>query len=156
DAGVGENETKCREFRWIDRHHRLVYLKSTQQLTSVQRPRTTKCQQSKVSRVKASLRQNRAQKTYHIVVGDLDYRERRLLEGPSRVFPYGLEGLARRGGIKIYPTAEEIIRMEPAEQDIRIRHSWKSAAPRVTGGARFSTSALRPPPKHSPFIYPRD
>src|SRR5439155_3947083 len=52
--------------------------------------------------------------------------------------------------------AEEVLRVEPAEDDVRVRNSWLDAAAAVTDRAGIRTGALRADPQQATRVDPGD
>ena len=91
-----------------------------------------------------------------LLLAILDNRECRFLDGPPKDVRQWLDYASGRTGIQAYLAVAKVIWMQPAKQQVRVRHRGKSAGSPITGRARFSASTLRPHPKHSTLVDPCD
>ena len=98
-----------------------------------------------VARVDALLDGDRPHRVGHVRVDDREHPlgERGRRPSPSSPRPSASASL-RRALVELHPAAEEVARVEPAEEEVRVGDGRLRAAAPVAGGAGIGAGALRP------------
>ena len=77
---------------------------------------------------------------------------RRLAEAEAELGRKPAYGSARRFCVELHAAAEEVVRVEPTENQIGVRHGRFLAAHPIGGGSRHCARAARPNPKRSAVV----
>ena len=121
-------------------------------LRGLQRARPAEGDKRKAARVDALLDRTGADRVRHVGVDDGENALRRLAEAEAELGRKPADGPARRFRVELHAPAEEITRVEPADNQIGVRHGRFFAAPPVGGGPRNRARAARSDPKRSAMV----
>ena len=119
-------------------------------------PAPPKASSAKSRGVEAALDQHRAERAHHVVVGDLHDGQCRLLGGAAERPGDARDRLLRRLQIQGHFAAEEVLGVDPAEQQVRIGHGRSLASAAVARRAWVRARALGPDAQHAALVDPGD
>ena len=135
DADVGEQEPERGEHPRVLGDDHLRHPEQTGDGRRVERPRAAEGEEREPARVVAPLERHHLDRARHVLVRDLDDRGGEL----ERVEAHGLaeRGRAPRSAdrVELHPPGEEVLRVEPAEQEVRVGDRDLRAAAPVTDRA---------------------
>ena len=110
-----------------------------------------------ITRVVASLNRNAPERADHGVVRDLHDAQRNLDHVQTeRVGAPLLDGPPGRFLVETHLAAEEVIRIEAVQDEVRVGDGGLGPALSVAGRGRIGAGALRADPQHAARIHPRD
>ena len=121
-------------------------------LRGLQRAGPAEGDERKAARVDALLDRTGADRVRHIGVDDGEDALRRLAEAEAELDCKPADGAVRRFRVELHATAEEVIRVEPAENQIGVCHRRLFAAHPISRGSRRGARAARPHPKRSAVV----
>ena len=154
DARVGHQEAEGGELPRMVRHDAARDVGVRHQIGGVHRARAAEREQREVARVEAALGQHRAQRADHVVVGDPHHGEGGLFDRlVDRRCDRGHR--CRRGVlVQVHGAAEEVPRVDAADDDVRVRHRGPTSAQAVAGRAGRRAGALGADAQHPALVDP--
>ena len=118
---------------------------------------TAEGHEDEVPRVVSALHRNPPERAHHGVVGDLHDAEGHLDHAEAeRTGAPLLDGLPGRRLVEPHLAAEEVICVEPAEDEVRVGDGGLGPSFSVAGGGRIGAGALRADPEHVARVHPGD
>src|SRR5439155_7307018 len=114
-------------------------------------------EEREISRVQPSADGHAADEVGHAGIEDVDDPDRRLFqtEGQRLGDPLS-DGLLREAPVELPRTAEEIVRVDAAEDDVRVRHGRVGAPTPVRRGPGLGARALWTDLQEASAVDPRD
>ena len=138
------------------RDHHLAHPEFAGDTRGMERARAAHRHHRVAARVAALLHDVHAGRPGHVLAHQVVDAPRRFRDGKpqGRGEPRhrGLGG----GGVEGHPAAQEIARVQVAEEQVRVRHRRMAAAQPVAGGTGLGARALRPDLEQSELVDPRD
>lgn len=92
----------------------------------------------------------------HVRVRDPNHPERRVLGVDAERFRERSQGSLRTADIELDPPPEEVVRVDPVGDHVRVRQRWLRPAPAVAGRPGVGACAVRPHLERSGGVDPRD
>ena len=125
-------------------HDHLADLELLREPDGVHRAGAAERDEGEVARVDPLLDGDRPHRVRHLRVDDREHPLGELGRPEPDLAPRPSERALGRALVERHPAAEEVARVEPAEEEVRVGHGrLRSAAP-VAGRARIGAGALRP------------
>src|SRR5207247_3045816 len=118
---------------------------------------TTDREEREISRVQPSAYGHAADEIGHAGIEDVDDPDRRLFQAEGERLGDPLaDGLLREAPVEPPRSTEEVIRVDAAEDDVRVRHGRIGAATRVRRGPGLGARALWTDFQEAGAVDPRD
>ena len=139
------------------RHQHVADAHVARDVGRMQRPRAAERDQREVARVHALLDRNHPHRAHHVDVDDFDDAGRRAHQidfelGHELVF----EHFARALGVHRHAPAEQRLRIQAAQHDVRVGYRRLGAAAPIRGRSRHRACALRADFQQPARVDPRD
>ncbi len=122
----------------------------------MQRPRAAEGAEREVARIQATLDEHRAERSDHVVVGDAQDRQRRVVARLADRFRHPVDGRLGGARIELHPPVEKVIGINSAQHNIGVGDGRVDAACAVARRPRFGAGALRPHAQHPAGVDPGD
>mmetsp|Transcript_29434 Transcript_29434/g.62455 ORF Transcript_29434/g.62455 Transcript_29434/m.62455 type:complete len:721 (+) Transcript_29434:2074-4236(+) len=133
---IRNKEAHGREQAGVRRDKHLVDLQHARHLSGLHGTSASKGHQSILSWVNSLLDGTGAHGVGHVGIGDGDNALGALLHGEVELLGEIRHGDARGLGIERHLSSQKVVRHEPSQDNVRVRHGGLCAAARVAGGAR--------------------
>ena len=157
DEHLRRRDRERGELRRIGRHDHGLDADITGVGADVKRTGAADRKESEISRVQPSADGHAADEIGHAGIEDVDDPDRRLFQAEGQRLGDALaDGLLREAPVELPRSTEEVIRVDAAEDDVRVRHGRIGAATRVRRGPGLGARALWTDFQEAGAVDPRD
>ena len=126
----------------VHRHQRLANTQCLSERADVQAAGTAECGERKTAGIDTLLHRDHTQRLGHVLVGDLDNPEGRLLGCQPQLPGDPPHRLPRRAQIQLHFPAQKRRRAQTTQHQIGIGHRRQAAAPAIAGRPRIGPGAV--------------